>query len=532
MADNTDFNGVHNPAFSHTEGETETSAPFEKVELGNAVVLKNGEAREKESSNGRPPPPAADDPGQRRTIMKNVFVISLAFTFLFTAFNSMANLQSSINKTDGTVSLTIIYVALVVSCCFVPSLLIKLLKTKYTMVLCMLAYSTYIAAQFYPTLGTLVPTAIILGLAAAPLWSAKCTYLTKVGSRYAELADQNQEVVVTRYFGIFFLFFQSTQVWGNLISSTVLSAGVPEQNKTEEELGKCGYSFCLADSPSTDANSTISTNSTNVIPDWQRYTMASIYLIFALLSSLIIVLFVDPLTRFFGTKDEAFALESKSNLQLLIATFNHMRHPYQLLIIPLTIWSGVEQGFFQSDYTAAYVSCGLGVHMVGYVMICYGVCDAICSITFSPLVKVVGRVPIFIMGALINIGIIIALIYWRPHPDDMVIFFVLAGLWGVADAVWQTQINAFYGVIFPGMSEAAFSNYRLWESLGFIIAFVCSTFLCISSKIVILLVLVVLGITGYLGIEVIERMGGLKKDSNGKVLPIDKLLMVMEVPFK
>lgn len=51
-------------------------------------------------------------------------------------------------------------------------------------------------------------------------------------------------------------------------------------------------------------------------------------------------------------KDDVSGVDSKSDLQLFIATFNHMRHPYQLLIIPLTIWSGVEQGFFQSDYTA------------------------------------------------------------------------------------------------------------------------------------------------------------------------------------
>ena len=79
--------------------------------------------------------------------------------------------------------------------------------------------------------------------------------------------------------------------------------------------------------------------------------------------------------------------------------------------------------------------------MVGYVMICYGVSDAICSISFSPLVKIVGRVPIFTMGALINLGIIFTLRHWMPHPDDVALFFVMAGLWGVSDAVWQTQIN-------------------------------------------------------------------------------------------
>lgn len=58
-----------------------------------------------------------------------------------------------------------------------------------------------------------------------------------------------------------------------------------------------------------------------------------------------------------GIKEETAAVEGKSEMQLLVATFKHMRHPYQLLIIPLTIWSGVEQGFFQSDYTAVSTNC-------------------------------------------------------------------------------------------------------------------------------------------------------------------------------
>lgn len=476
----------------------------------------DGKSDKDGSIQGVPEESQQNNPKTQRMILKNIIIISIAFTFLFTAYNSMANLQSSINQTVGTASLTTIYVALVVSCCFLPSLLIKVLKTKYTMAICMLGYSSYIAAQFYPTLATMVPTAILLGLGAAPMWSAKCSYLTQVGTKYAELTGQDKEVVITRYFGIFFLFFQSTQVWGNLISSTVLSAGTDELNKTDEELNMCGYNFCLADQNTTGSD--------DGIPKWQRYTMASIYLVCALLSSVIIVLLVDPLRRFVGKEKEVAATEGKSAFQLLSATFNHMRHPYQLLIIPLTIWSGVEQGFFQGDFTAAYVSCGLGVHMVGYVMICYGVCDALCSVSFSTLVKLVGRVPVFTMGALINFGVTTTLIYWGPRPDDTAIFFVLAGLWGISDAIWQTQINAFYGVIFPGKAEAAFSNYRLWESVGFIITFACSTTLCIYSKIAIVLAFLSVGIVGYFSIEIIDRFVGLKKDSDGEAVPIDKLI--------
>ena len=86
------------------------------------------------------------------------------------------------NQDDGlgTYSLSIIYGALILSSQFTPSLAIKHLGTKWTMVLCMLCYNLYIGAQFYPRSYTLLPAAVILGFAAAPLWISKCAYLTKV----------------------------------------------------------------------------------------------------------------------------------------------------------------------------------------------------------------------------------------------------------------------------------------------------------------------------------------------------------------
>lgn len=35
----------------------------------------------------------------------------------------------------------------------------------------------------------------------------------------------------------------------------------------------------------------------------------------------------------------------------------------------------------------------------------------------------------------------IALLLWRPGADQLAVFFVFSGLWGMADAVWQTQNN-------------------------------------------------------------------------------------------
>ena len=57
--------------------------------------------------------------------------------------------------------------------------------------------------------------------------------------------------------------------------------------------------------------------------------------------------------------------------------------------------------------------------------------------------------------------------------------------------------TAFYGVLFPYVQEAAFSNYRLWESVGFTFAFAYSNFLCVWIKLTILVSVLGIGMTGY-----------------------------------
>ena len=57
--------------------------------------------------------------------------------------------------------------------------------------------------------------------------------------------------------------------------------------------------------------------------------------------------------------------------------------------------------------------------------------------------------------------------------------------------------SALYGVLFPRDKEAAFANYRMWESLGFVIGFAYSNFICLDFKIYILLAMLVLTTVTY-----------------------------------
>ena len=48
------------------------------------------------------------------------------------------------------------------------------------MVAAMFCYAFYMGAQFYPRFYTLIPAAVVIGVGAAPLWIAKCAYLSQV----------------------------------------------------------------------------------------------------------------------------------------------------------------------------------------------------------------------------------------------------------------------------------------------------------------------------------------------------------------
>lgn len=48
------------------------------------------------------------------------------------------------------------------------------------------------------------------------------------------------------------------------------------------------------------------------------------------------------------------------------------------------------------------------------------------------------------IGTIVHASIVIVMLFWRPHPESPLVFFAIAGLWGVGDAVWQTQINGMF----------------------------------------------------------------------------------------
>jgi len=244
------------------------------------------------------------------------------------------------------------------------------------------------------------------------------------------------------------------------------------------------------------------------------YIIAGIFLGCSLAAAAIVAIFVDPLTRF-GEDERNDDKEQLSGVQLLVATFRHMKNKNQILVIPITIWSGIEQGYFNADFTAGFVTCAYGVHTIGRVVIVFGVCNATFSFASGYIIKLVGRPTLFVFGCLMNIIVIIVMLLWTPRVSQVYVIYILAALWGLGDAVWQTQINALYGALFASQEEAAFSNYRMWESVGFVIAFISQAFgVCVFPKIIGVICFLAVGMLGYFMVEFSEYQ---KKKKQGQL---------------
>ncbi|CAG4971294.1 unnamed protein product [Colias eurytheme] len=437
---------------------------------------------------------------ETRRIVKNVVVISLAFMVQFTAYSGAANLQSSINAEAGlgTASLAAVYAGLIFSNIFLPVVVIRWLGTKWAMSLSFVAYMPYIAAQLWPSFYTLIPAGLIVGLGGGPLWCSKCTYLSVVSEAHSKISNISAEALLTRFLGLFFMIFQLNQVWGNLISSVVLSSGdnqaaVTAVNETLiPEL--CGANFL----PSADAGEALLPQ-----PIEKIQMIAGIYLACMAAAALIIAIGVDSMKRYDSGRTGSGS--NLSGMALLAVTLKLLVEPNQLMLVIINIFIGMQQAFFGADFTASFVSCAIGTGTVGFVMLTFGIADAIGCVVTGYIAKITGRMPLICAATLVHSALFVTLLVWRPHAHQAYVMYVIAVLWGLSDSVWIVQLNAYYGILFPGREEAAFSNFRLWESVGYIIAYVISPYLRTSSKTYLLAVSMAVGVFLYFVVEYRDR---------------------------
>jgi len=146
----------------------------------------------------------------RRRILKNVVLLGFAFLLDTTPIIGLGRLQSSLHRVDGlgVIASSVLYGSLIISSMFLPKLLVSGIGHKWTAVICYIGYILWIPANGYAVWATMIPASIIVGLCSAPLWASQLSYITIVAGQYSKLSHETQDAVITRFMGIFFMFFQ------------------------------------------------------------------------------------------------------------------------------------------------------------------------------------------------------------------------------------------------------------------------------------------------------------------------------------
>lgn len=446
-------------------------------------------------------------PGEKWRVLRNVTLISAAFMVLFTAFFGAANLQSSVNPTGGlgTVSLTGVYAALIVSNLFLPSIVIKRLGCKWTVVMGMVLFTPYAVAQMAASWATLVPTALLAGAAGAPMWCAKCSYLNAAAGAYSAVTGSPRDLVMVRFFGLFYVLFPLGHVWGNLITSEVLSTNGVDDGSANDTLSAldvaalCGANFCPA-VRSVEENPNLARP-----PDHLITTIAALFIALSLLSALLVSFGVDNLRRYGERLGENMEMgpEGSANgggAALLVATLRLLGDRNQLMLVPITAFIGISQAFLGADFTESYIACAWGIPYIGYVLMGYGLASSLASVFVSWAVKRVGRLPVVVTSISLFLVLVGVLRWWTPQPGQGAAYVLLAAAWGLADST-ALVINAMYGLLFRGREAAAYSNFSLWGSAGFIVTYSYSPHLCAVTKLAILAVVLFLSLMGFVVAE-------------------------------
>lgn len=350
--------------------------------------------------------------------IKNLLVISVSVSLMNAAFSSLRNLQSSLNHDGGVglYSLTGSMAAFTFLSLFTPSL-IQQFRPKRCLILSLFAHLLYVAANVTPNIYILVPASVLQGAASALMWNAVSTYVTYLARSTAIRNDKRTVHVAGKYFGVFFCFFQLSVVAGNLISSIVLNDQNDVTNKTistntdlqnivyksisnlndsmnmdipfsnlskyeQDKISICGSKYCHSYPIELGALTATS-----------RYNLLGIYGVATVLSLILPLFLMDRLKNYRTSK-----INIKHIANQATGVLRCIVEPRFLTCFIMFFYSNMELGFVMAEVTKAFVTCPLGIHMVGYTMICFGVCGSISSFVSGKLEKHVGNVSLISAG--------------------------------------------------------------------------------------------------------------------------------------
>ncbi|CAK6979474.1 Hypothetical predicted protein [Scomber scombrus] len=431
----------------------------------------------------------------------NIIILGFGFMFMFTAFQTCGNIEQTVLKSfnstefhgSGYTSMAIIYGVFSASNLIAPSV-VAVIGPQLSMFFSGLLYSGYIAMFIYPYTWSFYTASVLVGVAAAILWTAQGNVL----------AINSTDANIGRNSGIFWALLQFSLFFGNLYIYLAWHGHVHITDKDRQtvfisltviSLVGCFLFFLIrkpdAEAAPSDASESLTTeliesDSTASSPQSSLCSQA-------------LDAFVQAVKLFF-TKE-------------------------MLLLSSSIAYSGLELTFYSGVYgtcIGAMTKFGQdSKSLIGISGICIGLGEIIGGGAFGMLNRCnkFGRNPVVLLG-LITHFVAFYLIFLNIASDaplapeegtDLQAFIspslglalFCSFLLGLGDSCFNTQLLSIIGFMYRENSAPAFAVFKFIQSIMAALAFFYSNYLLLHWQ---LLILVLMGFLGSMTFFAAERM--------------------------
>ncbi|GIY72498.1 protein unc-93 homolog A [Caerostris darwini] len=443
-----------------------------------------------------------------RKVRRNSILLGIAIILCFGGFFVLQSLQSSMFPVTGLQSLSLLYFFATFSCILGP-IIDQKIGIRWTFLAVSLLEACYVLVFHYYHPVALVICAILLGLGLGPMIRVQKSYLSRNISRLSYVTQAMRNKIQQRYLRIFFHVSKSYYFWGHLAATIIMeyagtmdSGGSLLSNSTEDVTAVqrtelCYERLCQNGIYPTEIEADDTSSPPAGIPS--NATMVFIYvfttsiaigglIVFIFLEKIEVLLEQDPMER-------SVFYQTMRQIRLILVDKNVR------LALPMFVFIGIEQAFIFGDFTRAYISCALGVQSVSFTMMCLGGAHTLGSIGVHLFSQHFQRPIIMAAGLVCQSGLLMVLWLWTPVKDDAAVFYVIAGGWGLCNAIWETLTLTFLASTYPDDWQAPFCTYYQLQWFGMAISFCISPYLCTEIKILALAIFLAVSIIPYTILE-------------------------------
>ena len=397
--------------------------------------------------------------------MRNAVHLGLSFCFIFLSFSVAQNSQTSADsvaaRERGFVGLTILYGVFTLAN-LVSSFLVSLLGIKNSLMLGAMTYALYVAANVHIISELLYVSSAVIGVGAAVLWTAQGAFISQCATSYEVARGLPLSSTMGMFNGVFFSIFQVNQFIGNLLAASLYKFAVPAWI-----VFTVMFVICFAGSLSLMCLATDARTPPLIAAD--RQALANDVED----DEIVADEYDDEHNEAILRRDSPRAAFDVRSILSSVSLLTDVR---MISLIAIMIYSGLSQGFIYGVFPPLVTD----VSEKFFVLSAFGAFDAVSSMAMGRLSDMTGRMPIVAIGLIAHSAVFAYVMFVNPSNDPSTswwTYYLLALGLGLGDGVFNTQIYAILGTFFETQADAAFANFKLFQSGSTMAAFLYGSFI-------------------------------------------------------